>query len=154
MTRAAIPTWYYALVVVRRGRRFAIVQEVQGAREWSLPTGRMEPGETMVQGVLRETREEAGIEVALEGVIRVEHSVRERGDARVRAIFVARPVDDAPLKTHADEHSLAARWVTREELAALEMRSPEVASLFAYLERGGPVYPLSILADERSPLRA
>ena len=41
-----------------------------------------------------------------------------------------------------------------EELAALEMRSPEVASLFAYLERGGPVYPLSILADERSPLRA
>ncbi len=154
MTRAAIPTWYYALVVVRRGHRFAVVQETRGAREWYLPAGRVEPGESIPAGALRETLEEAGIEVALEGIIRVEHSARPRGDARVRVVFVARPVDDAPLKTFADEHSMGARWVTRDELERLPTRGPEVARLLAYVERGGPIYPLSILADETDPLRA
>ncbi len=153
MTRAAIPTWCYALVVVRCGHRFAVVQEAKGAREWYLPAGRVEPGESIAAGARRETLEEAGIRVALEGIIRVEHSASQRGDARLRVIFVARPLSDAPLKEFADEHSLRARWVTRAALEELPTRSPEVARLFTYVERGGPIYPLSILAEESAPLR-
>jgi 8-oxo-dGTP diphosphatase len=43
------------LLVVRRGRPPA-------AGQWSLPGGRVEPGELLVEAVVREVREETGLE--------------------------------------------------------------------------------------------
>ena len=46
MPREPIPTWCYALVVVRRGERFLLVHESSHGQLWYLPAGRVEPGET------------------------------------------------------------------------------------------------------------
>ena len=45
--RGPIPTWYFALVVVRRGHRFLLTQERKYGATWSIPGGRVEhsPGE-------------------------------------------------------------------------------------------------------------
>lgn len=45
-----------ALLLVRRGHGPA-------AGEWSVPGGRVEPGETVAEAVLREVREETGLDV-------------------------------------------------------------------------------------------
>jgi phosphatase NudJ len=146
MARPGIETFGYALVVVRQGRRFLLIQERKYDQEWYLPAGRAEQGERLVDAALRETKEEAGLDVVLEGLIRVEHVPMDDGTARLRVIFVARPKDDAPPKSKADEHSLKAGWFTLDEVEKLPLRGDEVIDLFRYLERGGAVYPLKVLA--------
>ncbi len=106
MSREPIPTWYFALVVVRLGHRFLLVHERKHGQLWYLPAGRIEPGESFIAGACRETLEEAGIPIVVEGILRIEHAWRSDGTARCRVIFVARPKDDTPPKTVADAESL------------------------------------------------
>jgi ADP-ribose pyrophosphatase YjhB (NUDIX family) len=54
MAREPIPTWYFALVVVRRGHRFLAVREVKHGQLWYLPAGGAEPGESLAEGARRE----------------------------------------------------------------------------------------------------
>lgn len=146
MAREPTPTHCFSLVLVKAGHRFLLVQERKHGQGWYLPAGRVDPGETFVEAALRETREEAGIDVVLEGVVRVEHAPRLDGQ-RIRVFFLARPKDDTPPKSTADEHSLGARWVTLEEVRRLPLRGDEVeAWLAACLEGRLPVAPMSLLA--------
>src|SRR4051794_21803157 len=110
MAREPIPTWFFAVTVVRRGDRFLIVQEAKHGQLWYVPAGRVEPGETFAAAAQRETLEEAGIPITLMGILRIEHAATVRG-SRLRAVFLAEPADDTPLKSVPDDESLAARWV-------------------------------------------
>ena len=147
MARSSIPTWYFALVVVRKGERFLVVQERLHDQRWYLPAGRAELGETLLEAARRETLEETGIEVELEGVLRVEHTPSSIG-ARVRVIFLARPVDDTPPRDTPNDHSLGAAWVTLAELERLPLRGEEVRELFDEVVWGATVYPLELLGSE------
>lgn len=147
MSRDPIPTWCFALVVVRLGHRFLIVHERKHGQRWYLPAGRVEPGETFVEAAVRETREEAGIEIAVEGVLRVEHSPSPDG-ARMRVLFVARPIDDRPPKSAPDDDSLGAAWVSLDELMRYPLRGDEVGALFQHVASGGAIYPLALLGRE------
>ena len=67
-TRGPIPTWYFALVVVRRGHRFLLTQERKYGSTWSIPGGRVEPGETLTTAAIREVLEETGVHVRVDGL--------------------------------------------------------------------------------------
>lgn len=56
-----VPVWGERVLLCRRA-----IEPRRGL--WTLPAGFMELGETTEQGALRETREEAGADVALEGL--------------------------------------------------------------------------------------
>ena len=148
MAREPIPTWYFALVIVRDGPRFLVVHERKHGQRWYLPAGRVEPGETLSQAARRETLEESGIDVELEGVVRIEHTPIADGTARVRVVFVARPIDSRPPKSVPDDESLGAAWVTLEQLDALPLRGDEVRVLFRHVAEGGAVHPMSLLTSE------
>jgi phosphatase NudJ len=151
MSRKAIETWCFALVVVRLGHRFLVVRERKHGGGYYLPAGRVEPGETFADAAIRETREEAGIDVALEGILRVEHSPHSDGTARCRVLFVARPVDDTPPKSVPDDESMGAAWVSLEELEALPLRGAEIVDLFRSVAAGAPIHPLALLTREGAP---
>jgi phosphatase NudJ len=148
MAREPIPTWFFSLVVVRDGDRFLVVHEAKHGQRWYLPAGRAEAGETLAGAALRETLEETGVPVVLEGLLKLQHTPAV-DCARVRALFLARPADDRAPKSEADEHSLEARWVTLDELARLPLRGPEVLAIFRWVAEGAPVYPLDLIGDER-----
>jgi ADP-ribose pyrophosphatase YjhB (NUDIX family) len=148
MARAPIPSWFFALVIVRLGRRFLLVREKKHGQRWYLPAGRVEPGETLAEGAIRETLEESGVPIVLDGVVRIEHSPAIDGSARCRVFFLARPADDTPPLSSPNEHSLEARWVTLEELDQLPLRDNEVRAAMAFVLGGGFVAPLSILTVE------
>ncbi len=154
MSRLPIPTWSFALVVVRLGRRFLLVQERKHGQLWYLPAGRVEPGESWVEAARRETLEESGVPVVIEGIFRIEHTPWSEGAARCRVFFVARPADDTPPKSEPDEHSLQAAWVTLEELDKLPLRGAEVRRIFAHVQSGCPITPLSLLQAEGAPFGA
>jgi phosphatase NudJ len=149
--KAAIPTWYFALVIVRRGARFLLVHEAKHGQRWYFPAGRVEAGERIAAAAVRETREEAGVPIALEGIVRIEHSLGGDGSARCRVFFVARPADETPPKSIADSESLEARWVRLDELDRYALRGDEVRDALHAVARGAPVMPLELLTDEGAP---
>jgi phosphatase NudJ len=148
MTREPIPTYCFTLAVVRLGHRFLVVQEREPGGGWYLPAGGVEPGESLVDGVKREVLEESGLPICVEGVVRIEHTPTPGGTARLRVIFVARPIDDTPPRTAPNDETLGARWVSLAELSGLTLRHEEVRELFEYVASGGPVYPLAVLGVE------
>lgn len=150
MPREPIPTWCYALVVVRKADRFLIIQESKYGEPWYLPGGRVEAGESFTDAAIRETREEAGVPVSVTGLIRIEHSPSAAG-ARMRVLFLAEPTDDTPPKSEPDDESLRAAWVGLDELSRYKLRGPEVAELFTFIANGGTVYPTGLLGPEGAP---
>jgi 8-oxo-dGTP pyrophosphatase MutT (NUDIX family) len=150
MAREPIPTYFFALVVVRSGDRFLLVHECKHGQLWYLPAGRVELGESFVAAACRETLEESGVPVRVVGVIRIEHSPTPVG-SRMRVVFLAEPIDDTPPKSEPDEESLEAAWVSLEELSRYPLRGDEVQELFAYVASGGAIFPASILQPEGMP---
>ncbi len=150
LARVPIPTWFFALAVVRRGDQYLLVHESDKEQLWYLPAGRVEPGETLTAAAERETLEESGVPVRIAGVIRVEHTPRLAG-SRVRVIFLAEPIDSTPPKSKPDEESLEAAWVRLRELDRYPLRGEEVRQVLAYVDAGGPIYPLDLLQAEGEP---
>lgn len=144
---SGIHTHFFALCIVRLGHRFLLVEE-RDRRGWYLPGGRVEPGETLVEAACRETLEEAGIPIVVESILRIEHTPRADASARVRVVFIARPQDDTPPKTIADEHTRSARWFALEELRDLPLRGPDVDAYLYQVAQGAPLAPLSVLGAE------
>ena len=149
--RDPIPTWFFAMVIVRKGDRFLLVHERKHDQLWYIPGGRIEPGETIQEGAIRETLEEGGIRIVLEGLLRVEHSPSPDGYARCRVFFLARPADDSLPKSIPDDESLEARWVHPKDLSRYPLRSAEVTEIIDYVSRGGAVFPMEAFTFEGAP---
>lgn len=97
------------------------------AGHWELPGGKVEDNETPEQAVVRELREEVGIEVLpVMALPTVEHVYKH---AHVRLLpFVCRRVSGLPCAVDVDE----ARWVGLDEFSGLrfpEASLPVLASL-------------------------
>lgn len=146
--REPIPTWTFALVVVRRGHRFLLVHERKHGQRWYLPAGRVEPREPLATAAIRETLEESGVPVRLDGVLRIEHSPALDGTCRIRVFFLATPLDDTPPLTEPNEHSLEAGWFSIEEMERLPLRGREVHDVCRAVRDGHPVYPMTLLHHE------
>lgn len=61
----------YALIVSPDNQKVLMVQNLDNRDTWTLPGGTVEPGETLETALIREVREEAGIEIAVRGVAAV-----------------------------------------------------------------------------------
>ncbi|XP_043839056.1 8-oxo-dGDP phosphatase NUDT18 [Dromiciops gliroides] len=92
---------------------------------WYLPAGRMEPGETILEALRREVKEEAGLECEPLTLLAVE----ERGPRWIRFAFLARPTGGI-LKTseEADKESLQAGWYPQASLPT-PLRSHDILPL-------------------------
>lgn len=128
------PAYFVVLAVVAHEGRYLVVRETKHGQRWYLPGGGVEEGESPRDGCKRETLEEAGVRVEPFAFLDVQHYVREGPSVVLRFIAAARPLSFEP-KDFADEHSLEARWLKREEIAALPLRDPEVLEHIDRYER-------------------
>ena len=58
-------------IVLRDGELLLVRQRVSEEREWSLPGGRLQAGETLATGVVREVLEETGFETEVDRLLYV-----------------------------------------------------------------------------------
>lgn len=117
------------IVVDERGRLLLIrrAHEPEAGR-WSLPGGRVEPGETATDATAREVAEETGLAVAVGD--EVGNVRRPVPDGRVFAIhdFRCRPLDPSAVPRAGDD-AADARWVDAAAYAALDAAGELVSGL-------------------------
>ena len=106
-------------VVCLRGDSVLLIRRGTPPRqgEWSLPGGRIEPGERAVDAALRELGEETGIEAEITGLIDVVDGLfPEAGRHYVLIDYAARWVSGEPV---AGDDALEARFVALDEVERL-----------------------------------
>ncbi|MDP1912647.1 NUDIX hydrolase [Brevundimonas sp.] len=106
-------------VVCLRGDEVLLIRRGTLPRqgEWSLPGGRIEPGERAVNAALRELREETGVEAEITGLIDVVDGLfPEAGRHYVLIDYAARWLAGEPV---AGDDAVEARFVTLDEVEAL-----------------------------------
>ena len=129
------------------GRIQVLLVHRRTPRLWALPKGTPDSGETIEETALRETREETGIEVAIERPLRSIRYFFVRGTTRFHKtvhFFLMRPIGGA-IDDHDAEFDEVA-WVDLEEALAILNHATErsvveeAASALAQAdERGEPM---------------
>jgi 8-oxo-dGTP diphosphatase len=121
-----------AAIVEDHGRYF-VTRRLKGTHLegcWEFPGGKIEPGESLADGLRRELREELGTEVSVgQEVFSVTHHYDDRS---VELHFLACTFLNAPVARLGQEM----RWVARDELPSLEF-PPADAELIARLVAQG-----------------
>ena len=102
------------LLLVRRGHGPA-------AGEWSVPGGRVEAGETVVEAVVRELAEETGVEGVCDSLIGWVEKIGPEGHFVILdfAVTVLVGPDDGPPVAGSD--AIEAAWVSLDEVAHLAL---------------------------------
>ncbi len=137
--------------VVLQDDRYLLVEErdnYSGALVFNQPAGHLEQGETLVQAALRETLEETGWEVELQGVLGIAlYTAPANHITYCRHTFLGRPLRQRHAAApDADIHRV--HWLDYGEIIALSarMRSPMVLAAIEQ-QRRGSCYPLDIFYD-------
>jgi mutator protein MutT len=117
-------------VIVDRNRVVLVKRAHEPLKgEWSLPGGAVEVGETLVEAVRREVREETGLDVRIGPVVEVLDRIHRSDDGRVEFHYVlvdylCAPASGtlAPCSDAADAH-----WVSVDDLQAYDLAETTLA---------------------------
>jgi 8-oxo-dGTP diphosphatase len=105
-----------AAAIIERDGRFLLTRRQKGVHlegYWEFPGGKCEPGETHTACLVREIREELGVEAAVgEELLATRHAYVDR---QVELHFLRCTVGETPAPQLGQEM----RWVAREDLATL-----------------------------------
>ncbi|MFJ4653961.1 NUDIX domain-containing protein [Nocardia sp. NPDC088792] len=131
-----------ALVVDERGA--ILMQRRSDSGNWSFPGGIMDIGETLEQCVVRETKEESGLDieiVALLGIYTDPEHIIEYGDGEIRqefnVTFYGRVVGG---RIEVSDESTEVRFLTIDELAELPVHDTVRLRLRHHEERRSTPY--------------
>ena len=140
------PNVTVAAVIERDGRFLLVEEHADNEIVFNQPAGHLDPNESLLHAVVRETREETGwrfIPHALTGIYRWSPASNEI--TYLRFCFMGE-CDDFDPDRELDQEIIATHWKTRAELTELNLRSPLVTrSIDDYLL--GRRYSLDLLVE-------
>lgn len=138
--------------VIEKDSKFLLVQEagenVRG--KWNYPSGKLETGELLSEGILRETREECGLDVELTGICQV-GTHRFPNEAFALVCFAAHH-RSGKIKFDPEE-ILDACWFSYEEILEMsdQLRNADRVIHAIQNVKDGIVAPLEILKIYANP---
>ncbi len=107
-------------VIANRGRVILLRRAPQmhyAAGAWDLPGGHLALGEDFEQCLLREAREETGLDIAVERLLGVN---KMPAQPYVQVFYACRTLVYQKVTLRPDEH-VEYRWATPEEMAAMDL---------------------------------
>ena len=137
-----------AAVIEDRGRFLMVEEFADGRRVYNQPAGHLEPGERLVDAMVREVLEEARTHFLPESVIGIYRWVNPAsGHTHVRIAFTGSIHGTEPQRP-LDAPIIDATWWTAEDLRAIgpDLRSPLVLGCIEDYLRGCR-YPIELLRD-------
>lgn len=110
--------------------KFLLVKEITDV--WHIPGGRMEYGESPVEAIIREVKEETGADCIPIGIFKIFHGFLSPGNDkgeqkqinRVHYFFEIELT--SAIDNSTNEHTNGAGWFTREEIEQLPIRTPKI----------------------------
>ncbi|HJU83831.1 MAG TPA: NUDIX hydrolase [Holophagaceae bacterium] len=117
-------TWSLTVAaIIEQHGRFLLVEEREGGGPLVLnqPAGHVEPGEAVLDAVIREVREETGLAFTPEALVGVYQLRAPNGKDYVRVCFAGSVAGGDPAPE--DPEILGCGWFTLDELAARAHRS-------------------------------
>jgi 8-oxo-dGTP diphosphatase len=118
-----------------------ISERFESKMRWKLPGGLLDPGELMIEGVVREVAEETGVQSKVRGLL----TMRERTDALfgVSDIYVVFVLDALSEEIKLDEREIAAaKWMRPSEVLNEPDVYPFNRGLFELAAKLTPSTPL------------
>ncbi len=135
--------------VIEADDRFLVVEEKAGGKiVYNQPAGHLEPGESLIAAVIRETYEETGFSFEPDSVLGLYLWHCDEADTSfLRIAFCGDAVPPTADPT-LDEGILATHWLTRSQLIAREarLRSPLVLRCLDDY-RAGIRHPISMVSE-------
>lgn len=136
--------------IIERDDHFLMVEEtINGRSTLNQPAGHVEDGESIVEAVIRETREETAWKFQPEYLVGIYRWVHDNGDTFIRASFSG-TVNDFNAQQALDPDIDAARWLNMGDLRQAEQqqrfRSPLVMRCISDFQQGRR-FPLELLQD-------
>lgn len=110
--------------IIQEQGRFFVARRGPGeklAGLWEFPGGKVEPGETLQEGLKREIAEELGVEAIVGDVVTESHYKYEHGEILLVALETEIKGKDIKLSVHDQED-----WLFPEQILALELAPADI----------------------------
>ncbi len=126
-----------AVFIVERGRVLLMHRHKAGMEYYSVPGGKIEPGETPEQTGVREIHEETSINVQ---AARLLGTLRNQG--RTEYYFLAERFEGSPelggpeLQRQSPENHYELEWVEAARVPSIDLMPPDIRSICADLAAG------------------
>lgn len=134
-----------ATVIYQDGRYLMVEEHTDTGIAFNQPAGHWEQGETLIAAAERETLEETGYSVTIDGLLGLSQLDTTNNGVYLRITFIAsNPIKQPNAKL--DDGIIAAHWLTYEEVVAhqQQLRSPLVLHDIER-HRRGLAMPLDLL---------
>ena len=123
-------TWNVTVAaIVECAGRFLVVEEMDPGYPtavWNQPAGHVDPGEAILDAVVREVREETGLPFTPTELVGVYQLLALNGRDYCRFCFTGTVPEGVEAHAEDPEEILACHWLTRDEIAAGRPRSSVV----------------------------
>lgn len=135
-----------AAIVERDGKFLMVEEDVNGEIVYNQPAGHLDPGEDLIEAVIRETQEETGWKFTPESLLGVYLWPQPNTNRTFLRFAFAGTCSDYQPEQQLDEGIIQALWMSKEELQnSNKLRSPMVLqNIEDYLS--GQRYPLELLS--------
>jgi mutator protein MutT len=103
-------------ILIEDGKILLIKQDVTKTRNWSLPGGRLEAGETIEDCLVRELKEEAGLDISIKELLYVCDRFTKDNHVLHMTFLINRVGNKPPVLkwTHRDQHTSSTSKEIRE----------------------------------------